>query len=130
MKRALAILALASVLACKDGPSPGSLNLEIAGPLASRAIMVRVTGPGAASVTAEVAPGTAATVVAAHLAGDTMRIVVIAPHGFSLTGTAPARINVGDVRAAASWKAEVEEVVGPGYNILAPAQFAVKVVRL
>jgi hypothetical protein len=110
-----------------DGPTAGELEVRLTTPNANdRAILLRVGG----TQTAVSAPvGSNYRVLTAPLAGDTVRVVVIAPVGSALAAGTLLRLTVPDTRQAGSYVAKVLDVASATYAQRATAGYVLSVVK-
>ncbi len=100
---------------CKsaEGPVAGVLEVRLTTPNGDdRAILLRIGG----KQTVIAAPsGSSYRVLTAPLAGDTVRVVVIAPVGSHLTAGALLRLTVPDTRQADAYVARALDVASATY---------------
>jgi type IV pilus biogenesis protein CpaD/CtpE len=118
MKRWLVLAAVVAVggVACRgdQGPTSGELAVRLVTPRSGdRAVVFVVTGR-LHGVTAPA--GSAYRVFAdTSVAGDSARVVVVAPSGSGVVAGEIARIRVDDVRKAATYLARVLDVATASY---------------
>jgi hypothetical protein len=124
--RVLAALALAAAAACKDTnpPQAGELIVSATSVPGARAVLLRINGPVTDAVAA---PGTPYRVFATP-AGDTMRVVLIAPTGTTIATGPLLRITVPDAGRASSYSATALQASSPTYTVVPPA-FSFTVLR-
>lgn len=110
-----------------EKPVAGDLEVRLATPNTDdRAILLRVAGKQSA-VTAPA--GTNYRVLLAPLAGDTVRVVVIAPRGSALAAGALLRLSVPDTRQAASYAAIVLDAASATYAQRPASGYTLTVVK-
>ena len=118
-----------AVAGCSSAEKPvaGELEVRLATPNTDdRAILLRVGG----KQTAVTAPaGTSYRVLVAPLAGDTVRVVVIAPQGNHLTAGALLRLTVPDTRQVDAYVARTLDVASAAYAQRAVAGYTLTVVK-
>jgi len=131
MKRhALAIVLLAGLAAAgcgNEGPVAGELEVRLASPNSDdRAVLFRLIG----EQTALSAPsGSGYRVFHGAPAGDTVRVVVMAPQGGHLAAGPLVRVAVPDTRAAAAYRAVVQQVASTAYVPRPTTVYALTVVQ-
>jgi len=131
--RTLVLAALCGVgvaaLGCSSTEKPvaGELQVQLTTPNTDdRAILLRVGG----KQTAVTAPaGSNYRVLLAPLAGDTVRVVVIAPQGSHLTAGALLSLTVPDTRQVDAYVARVLDVASAAYAQRAVTGYALTVVK-
>jgi hypothetical protein len=118
-----------AVAGCKsaEGPVAGELEVRLTTPNTDdRAILLRVGG----KQTVIAAPsGSNYRVLTAPLAGDTVRVVVIAPVGSHLTAGVLLRLTVPDTRQADSYVARALDVASAAYAQRALTGYTLTVVK-
>ncbi len=126
-----AVLAAACALAAitcrggETGPVAGELSLRLSAPgTGDRAILVEVVG---AQTAVSRAPGASYSLYSRTLAGDTVRIAVVAPAGSGIAPGELLRIAVPDTRRAGSYTGTVLEVAGPDYATRSATGYSVTV---
>ncbi len=132
MRRAAwGLLAAIAAVGCPDGngPEPGQLVVSLSSQNQARAIVFRVTGPGAQAVGGLTTGSFPYQVVSAQAGVDTVRVAVFAPAGATLQPGVIAAFDVADVGAAGSYQATVLQVAGPGYTLQSPFQFVLAIAR-
>ena len=125
----LALLGGLAAAGCdgNEGPTAGELEVRLASPNTDdRAILLRIGGPQTAVT---VPAGSSYRVLVAPLAGDTVRVVVIAPQGAHLTAGALLTLSVPDTRQVASYAARALDVASTTYAQRAVTGYVLTVVK-
>jgi len=128
MKRFLAVLAVAAA-ACsgETGPVAGELAIRLSTPRSSdRALMFVLTGRQSG---VSAAPASGYGVFASTAAGDSTRIVVVAPAGSGIAAGEVARINVADTRAVGAYSVRLSDVAAANYAAGDTAGISLSVVK-
>lgn len=112
---ATAVIALAALLVaggCTTAPVAGELSVNLATPNADDgAILVRITGSGAAVVTGATAACTGCRIFAAKVSDTELKVVITG----TIAAGAVARVSVSDVNTPASYGVQILDVASRTY---------------
>jgi hypothetical protein len=127
----VAAMGLTAIVGCKGtetGPVAGELSVRLTTPRnTDRAVAFVLIGKQHGATAAAGSPYRLFTATSA--AGDTTRIVVMAPKGSGIGAGEVARISVDDVRRAASYIASLTDVAAADYSVGATTGLSLTVVK-